>query len=174
MSTPALAHPVPAAETSGPRRYAVLGGVAVAVVIADQTTKALARESLGSGGSFRLFGGAVEIVYARNTGAAFSLLQSRGSLFVVVAILVILGIVMFYRRAIDLPVIVRVGLGLILGGAIGNLIDRIHDGYVADLIDLHWWPVFNAADSCIVSGVAALVVHSYLQDRKNRHDERAV
>jgi signal peptidase II len=172
VSSSAVTTPESATQPSASWRYAVLGGLALVVVIADQATKALARGRLGSGGSFPLLGGAVDIVYARNTGAAFSLLQSRDSLFVVVAILVIGGIVMFYRRATDLPPIVQIGLGLILGGALGNLIDRIRQGYVADLVDLHWWPVFNVADSCIVSGVAALVLQSYLQDRKNRRNER--
>jgi signal peptidase II len=141
------------------------------MVLLDQVTKALARDRYASGGSFRLFGGAVDLVYARNTGAAFSLMQSRGSVFVVVAILVIAGILVFYKRASNSPPIVQVGLGLILGGATGNLIDRVRLGYVADLIDLHWWPVFNLADSCIVVGVATLVLSSYVQDRQNRRHE---
>jgi signal peptidase II len=68
--------------------------------------------------------------------------------------------VLYYRRVAAGPALLRIGLSLVLGGAIGNLIDRVRLGYVVDFIDLRWWPVFNVADSAIVVGVAALVLRS--------------
>ena len=74
-------------------------------------------------------------------------------MLVLVAVAVSLGIVMYYRRVAQSPALVRLALGLILGGAIGNLIDRVRLGYVVDFIDLRWWPVFNVADLGIVGGL---------------------
>ena len=61
--------------------------------------------------------------------------------------------------------LVRVAFGAIVGGAVGNIVDRIHHGYVVDFIDLRWWPVFNIADSCITVGVALLVLSSIGRER---------
>jgi signal peptidase II len=63
---------------------------------------------------------------------------------------------------------ISIAFGAIAGGAIGNVIDRFHYGYVVDFIDFRWWPVFNAADSCITLGVFALIVTTFLSDRAAR------
>jgi signal peptidase II len=83
-------------------------------------------------------------------------------IFALVALVVSAGIILYYRRVAAGPLLLRVGLALVLGGAVGNLIDRIRLGYVVDFIDLRWWPVFNAADSAVVIGVATLVLQSFL------------
>jgi signal peptidase II len=145
------------------RHYALLVAVAVLVILADQVTKAAVKRSLGGGETISLLGGGVVLEYARNTGAAFSLFRAGGLPLAIVAIVVSAGILIYYRRTSTAPLLVRIALGLILGGAIGNLTDRIRLGYVVDFIDLRWWPVFNVADSCIVVGVALLVVHSFVQ-----------
>lgn len=150
------------AATSYRWAYTLLLGVATAVIVADQLSKAVVSNDLGRGRVIQLAGGRVFLDYTRNTGAAFSILKAGGGLFLVLAVVVSISIVAFYRRLASSPLPVRIGLGLVLGGAIGNLIDRVRLGYVVDFIDLRWWPVFNVADSAIVVGVALLIVTSFL------------
>jgi signal peptidase II len=146
------------------RHYALLGIVAATVFATDQLTKLLVSHQFKNGSTLPLLGGVVQLEYARNTGAAFSLFQADGVVLAVVAIAVSVGILVYYRRTSGGPLLVRCALGLVLGGAMGNLVDRIRLGFVVDFIDLHWWPVFNVADSCIVVGVALLVLQSFLQE----------
>ncbi len=147
--------------------YARLASVVAVVIVLDQASKLIITGRLNNA-HVELFGGAVTLVNARNTGAAFSIFRSGGALFTVVAILVCAVILVYYRRATNSPPVVRIALGLVLGGAIGNLIDRVRLGYVVDFVDLHWWPVFNLADSAIVVGVALLAVMSLSTSNSNK------
>lgn len=141
-----------------PARYALVLVIALAVIVLDQATKVAVAHTLAGRAPVALAGGLIYLDYTRNTGAAFSLLQAHGSLFVVVAVVVSLAIVLSYRRIAGTSTLTRIALGLVLGGALGNLIDRVRLGYVVDFIDLRWWPVFNLADSAIVIGVILLVL----------------
>lgn len=162
-----MAEPVP--RPSGSPRYVDLVGVSLAVVILDQAVKALVTSRLEGRAPISLFGGAVFLEYARNTGAAFSLLPGGGVIFALVAVLVSVGILVIFGRLAHPSVLIRLGMALLLGGALGNLIDRVKLGYVVDFIDLRWWPVFNLADSAVVIGVALLVLNSALTpDRGSR------
>jgi signal peptidase II len=154
--------------TSAPVRYAFLFAVAAAVLAVDQICKALVTSGLGGGAIVDLLGGLIRLDYTRNSGAAFGLYQGGGALLAAIAIGVSGVIVFSYRRLSRSPWIVRAALGLILGGAIGNLVDRVRLGYVVDYIDLRWWPVFNLADSAIVVGVALLALHSALTPATDR------
>jgi signal peptidase II len=157
----------PLIRRHGPfRLYVVALALASGTLAADQMTKALVESKLSDGRTVELLGGHVRLVYARNTGAAFSLLQSGGWFFAAIAVLVCAGILMYLRSTKDASLVTVVGLGLILGGAIGNLTDRIRHGFVVDFIDLRWWPVFNLADSAIVVGVAILILRSSLRTHK--------
>jgi signal peptidase II len=129
--------------------------LAVLVFVADRLTKLLVqRMALGS--SLPLLGGAVSIDHAQNTGAAFSVGLGLGNLFLVFALAAAVGIVIVYRRLPPGDLWMRAALGMVLGGALGNALDRVLYGSVTDFIDLHWWPVFNVADSSIV--VAAVIL----------------
>jgi signal peptidase II len=110
----------------------------------------------------------VRLDYTLNTGAAFGILRTRGILFALVAIVVSVGIVVYYRAVAASPVLVRTALALVLGGAIGNLVDRIRLGYVVDFVDLRWWPVFNVADSSIVIGVCLLIGYAVFSPASRR------
>jgi signal peptidase II len=94
--------------------------------------------------------------YVTNTGAAFGLFPSHGYIFVVVAVIVAVAIAIYYWHMPEGQVLVKISLGLQLGGAVGNLIDRLLYGHVVDFIDFKLWPVFNLADTSIVLGVALL------------------
>lgn len=99
----------------------------------------------------------LNLVYTQNTGVAFGLFQNMPALFTATSILITAGAI--YAYAVHLPNRVRwvqVSMGLILGGGIGNIIDRLRLGSVVDFISVGWWPVFNLADSAIAVGVSAL------------------
>jgi signal peptidase II len=142
--------------------YIFLLAVAGSIVIFDQVTKALVIEKLTHGREQDLLGGAVRLVYSTNTGAAFSMFSSGGSLFIGVAVIAIVGIVWYLPRLPATAVIARFAFSSILAGAAGNLIDRIRLGHVIDFIDLGWWPVFNLADSALVIGVSLLIVIGFV------------
>jgi signal peptidase II len=129
--------------------------VAAAVIAADQLTKRVVAASIRPGQVRHLIPG-VELVHVRNTGVAFSLLAGGGALVVVVTIaaLVLLAgylLIRPTRRLLWLPT------GLLIGGALGNLINRLLDGAVTDFIKLPDWPAFNVADIAITIGVVVLV-----------------
>jgi len=101
--------------------------------------------------------GIFDIHHVHNTGAAFGMLPAGGLLFVAVAVAVLAGLFVSYPRVRAADRLTRVSLGLIAGGTLGNLVDRLRFGYVVDFIDFRWWPVFNLADSAICIGVALLM-----------------
>ncbi len=100
----------------------------------------------------------VSLTYVTNTGAAFGLFPQLGSLYIVLVPAIVVALLVFYRRFALSSWLMRVSLGLQLGGALGNLIDRVRLGHVIDFIDFKVWPVFNVADSCVVVGVVILAI----------------
>lgn len=149
------------------RGFAFLG-LAGLVVVLDQLTKRLAEDRLGrtSVRSVPLpaVGDYLRFTYVENRGAAFGLLQDQTAFFVFVGVLVVGVIAASYRYLPRSGFRLHLALGLQLGGALGNLIDRIRQGYVVDFVDFgyhsNWWPVFNVADSAIVVGVALLALNA--------------
>jgi signal peptidase II len=109
--------------------------------------------------SISLVGELLRLTYVSNRGAAFGILQNQSILFVIVGIAVIGAILVSYRYFPKMSLLLNIALGLQLGGAIGNLMDRIRLGYVVDFVDVAIWPVFNVADSAIVVGVGVLAFH---------------
>lgn len=141
------------------RREILLVLIALVVVIADQTTKQLAVQYLRDGHTLHLIGDILRLRYTTNTGAAFGLFQDQGSILALIALIVVGVILFYYRRLPGQMLLVRISLGFQLGGAIGNLIDRLHYGQVVDFIEFVLWPIFNLADVAIVLGVALLAYH---------------
>jgi len=129
--------------------------IAVSIVIIDQITKAMAATKLASVISLPVIGKIVSLTLVKNTGAAFGLFRYQTTVFIFISIIAV-AFVIFYlvkkKAGFYLP------FALILGGAVGNLIDRLRFGYVIDFIDLHFWPVFNVADSCITAGSILLFI----------------
>ncbi|MEH0937593.1 signal peptidase II [Micromonospora psammae] len=159
------------AEPGGgtPRRRAVvvLGGIALVGLLADLLTKHLALLALDDREPVRLLGGAVYLTLTRNSGAAWSIGSDHTWIFPLITIGVVGWIVWMAVRLRSLPW--AISLGLVLGGALGNLVDRIFRapghfvGHVVDMVSLfdpygQVWPVFNLADSCLVSGVLLAVL----------------
>ena len=142
----------------------ILLAVAVAVVAADQVTKSLVVAHLPLGQSMDLtpwLSPAFQLTHITNTGIVFGLLPGLGDLFVVIAVAVVAMLVLYYRHLPPGQIPIRIALGLQLGGALGNLVDRLARGSVVDFIDLNFWPlekwaIFNLADASIVSGAVLL------------------
>jgi signal peptidase II len=140
-------------------------GFALVTILLDQWTKALASEHLVYRVPERITGW-FDLMLAHNTGAAFSFLASSGGwqrwFFVAIAVVVSVVIAMWILRLQRGAWWLVLGLGGILGGGIGNLIDRLQHGYVVDFLSLHYrdwyWPAFNLADSAIVMGVGFLLL----------------
>jgi signal peptidase II len=155
------------------RALAALGLTAAAVVVADQLTKAAVVGALGVGERAEVIGDLVVLWHIRNTGAAFSLFQFEGSLVLFYAVHVVaLGMVAWFHRSFrGRSAWLQVVLGLLLGGSIGNLIDRIRQGYVTDFISVGIgdvrFPTWNIADAGITVGIVLLV--GYLLFLEPRH-----
>jgi signal peptidase II len=129
--------------------------VAVAVVVADQITKAIVRSEIARFDEVDLFLG-IKLIHTRNTGVAFSMFSGGGTVVVVIALIALAALVAFFvvnihRRLVWLPT------GLLIGGAAGNLIDRVRIGAVTDFVKFPHFPAFNVADMCITFGVLALL-----------------
>lgn len=150
----------PATKPAGlfSRRTLTFAATALTVVGLDRWTKNLATEHLLDSGvrSVPVIGEYIRFTYVENRGAAFGVLQNQTAFFVLVGLVVISVIVASYRYIPEPSWLLNICLGLQMGGAVGNLIDRIQVGYVVDFIDLTFWPVFNIADSAICIGVAGL------------------
>jgi len=141
--------------------------IVAGIVVVDQATKALVRAQLPLHESITVIPGFFDLTHVRNTGAAFGMLNSvnfayKPAIMVVVAVIALAAVASY---ALTLPAtqrIARVGLALILGGAIGNLIDRATMGYVLDFVDVYWRGVhfwaFNVADSAITVGVVLMLL----------------
>lgn len=160
------------------RNWLILFGVAALTLVADRVTKMIVTSNLTLYETWDppVVDRLASITYTTNTGAAFGLFPDQGAFFVLVAFAVIAAIILYYRHLPDGYVMARVALGLMLAGALGNLIDRLRQGYVVDFIDfnfwpLHNWPVWNLADSSIVVGVGLLAITMLLEDAKDQDDK---
>lgn len=146
--------------------------IAAVVIAIDQYTKALVRAHLPLNVSWNPIAWLdpiVTLTHVQNTGAAFGLLPQFGGMFIIIAIVVVLLIILFYRQLAQGSFLLQVAFGLQLGGALGNLCDRLARGYVTDFVDLRWWPVFNVADSAIVVGTILLTYYVlFIEGAKER------
>jgi len=161
-----------APQTRGTTELLALGLTAIAILLADQLTKALIVATIDVNHSVRVVGELVILWHVQNRGASFSLFQDASALFYVVTLVAFVMIAYFHRSLIGRGAWLHVVLGVILGGILGNLVDRLRLGYVTDFVsvgvgDLRW-PAFNVADASIVVGVLTLVAWLTLLDPKRR------
>jgi signal peptidase II len=146
-------------------RSAVCAAALTAAVVAvDQGTKALVRAHVERGSSDGIFPG-LELVHVRNRGVAFGLFPGGGAVLVAVGVAAVVALLAFFATHSRRP-LVWLPTGLLLGGAAGNLIDRLRDGFVTDFLHLPLWPTFNLADTCITVGVLSLL---YVLEGPPRH-----
>jgi signal peptidase II len=161
--------PVLAAErtfAAGPAQWLSLLLVAAAAVAADQVTKQLVARTLALGDSVEL-AGPLSIHHVHNSGIAFGLFSSATSIVIALTGIAVGCLVLFFARSGRRHPLLPVALGLVLGGSVSNLLDRVRLGYVTDFLDFAYWPSFNLADSFIVVGVGLLFLSFVAADRSS-------
>jgi len=139
------------------RPIASAAAVAAVVLTADQVTKLLVRDSIAQGDRRTLIGGVLWLVREQNSGVAFSLLTGSEAGVIVLTLAIVAAVLAFFARE-RRRAWIWLACGLIVGGALGNLIDRVHEGSVTDFIKLPHWPAFNVADAAITLGVLTLIL----------------
>lgn len=153
--------------------YWSLFAVAGIVVLLDQITKYYVRANLAYGdiwSPWPWLAPYARIVHWRNTGAAFGMFQSMGGVFRILAIIVSLAILYYYPKVSREDWPLRLAMGLQMGGALGNLIDRLTIGSVTDFISVGNFAVFNIADACISLGVGILILGMWIKERQEAKD----
>ncbi len=161
--------PIPGASRSlaaGVGQWVGLGLVALAAAGADQLTKSFVAGRLTLGDAVEI-AGPFAIHHVRNTGIAFGLFSDSTSIVIVLTAVAIGAMVAFFARSGRRHPLLPVAVGLVLGGSISNLVDRLRLGYVTDFLDLDYWPAFNLADTFIVVGVGVLFVSFVAADRSS-------
>lgn len=153
------------------RRDLLFFSTAAVVLALDQLTKHLVRAALEEGEAFPE-SWPVRFVHVTNTGAAFGILQEQNAFLVITTVIGVLAILLYYWYPPFEHAIMTAAVGMILGGAIGNLSDRLRLGEVTDFIDFPHYPAFNVADSSIVVGAAALVILFLLRRPGGAHQQR--
>jgi signal peptidase II len=144
-----------------------LAAVAGAAVAADQVTKWIVSSSLSLGESVDVVG-PLTIHHVKNSGIAFGLFPTATAAVIVLTGVAVTWMLVFFARSGGRHPILPVALGLLLGGSVSNLADRVRLGHVTDFLDFRFWPAFNLADSFIVAGVAVLIGALLLADREPR------
>jgi len=153
--------------------------IVVAIVTLDQVTKVLVARMLALHESIPVIESFFHLTHERNTGAAFSLLAEtpawfRQPFFLIVTVIAIVALGLFLRQIEDPSRFVVIAVAAILGGAVGNLIDRVLHGEVVDFLLFHWrgyyWPAFNVADTCITLGVIGLLWSSLQEHRMEKRN----
>ena len=147
---------VPTTTFTRGARWAFAGLVVLLALALDQGTKALVRSALVPGEQREVLG-PLSLVEVHNHGVAFGFLGGGGWPVLAVTLVALALLLGYFARRAERPLL-WLPTGLVLGGALGNLVDRIHQGYVTDFIHFPHWPAFNVADVCITCGVVALVL----------------
>jgi signal peptidase II len=138
---------------------------AVLVIAADQYTKHLVATTFQPDESRIVIPHVLWLTYVQNTHGAFGLFGSHPWLLIAMAVAVLAVFWLSFRETAAQSRLVRVAFGGIVGGAVGNIVDRVQHQHVVDFIDLRWWPVFNVADSCITIGVLLLILTTLVRER---------
>ena len=166
-SSPDALTPISVAERwlgAGVWQWLSFALVVVSAFGADQLTKWLVTSRLELGSSVSI-AGSLKISHVRNSGIAFGLFSQATSLVIVLTSAVVLWMVFFFAHSGARHPLLPAALGLVVGGSVSNLFDRVTNGYVTDFIDFGFWPSFNLADLFIVLGVAVLIFFLIAPDR---------
>ncbi len=172
-STDALT-PISVAERSlraGPMQWLGLAAIGLAAVAADQLTKHIVTGHLALDDGIHIIG-PFWIHHVQNSGIAFGLFASATSVVIVLTGIAVAWMLLFFARSGARHPVLPVALGLVIGGSVSNLLDRVRLGYVTDFIDLRYWPAFNLADSFIVVGVVILLSTLLAAERMPRNRGR--
>lgn len=157
MPTIEVTKPTATTPTAPRLRRLLFFAAALTVLALDQASKELVRTFMDRGEAWPN-GWPVRLHYVTNTGAAFGILKDQTGFLIVTTLIGLAAIYLYYRYPPFEHLSAPVAIGMMLGGAIGNLLDRLRLGRVTDFIDFPVWPSFNVADSCIVIGIAILLL----------------
>jgi signal peptidase II len=166
--------PISVAERSlaaGTWQWAGLVLVAVAAVLADQVTKHIVTSTLSLDDSVHVVG-PLSIHHVQNSGIAFGLFSSATAVVTVVTSVAVIWMIWFFARSGGRHPVLPAALGLLIGGSLSNLVDRVRLGHVTDFIDFRYWPAFNLADSFICIGVVILLAALFAADRTPKPPQR--
>ena len=140
----------------------IIWGLVIIVLVLDQVSKFLILRLLNPNESLEIIKNIFCLTLVHNSGAAFGIFKNQTFFFILVSILAVVAIAVYIKKRQNLqkrPLLLRdLALGLILGGALGNLVDRLRFGHVVDFLDFKIWPVFNIADSAITIGAFLLII----------------
>jgi signal peptidase II len=169
MAVDAVASGKAGTESPSTRRWVAFGAIAAGIVVADQLTKALVAAAFPIGTTTDVVGDLVRIAPGANSGAIFGLFHDQAWLFGILSLGVLALIVYYHAQSADAGPVMTLALGLLLGGAVGNLIDRFRFGYVLDFVDIGIasvrWYTFNVADAAISTSIVLLVLTAFLGPR---------
>lgn len=140
------------------KKYIFIFSTASFIVLLDQITKFLIKQNFQLNQSSSIIKNVLHLTYITNTGSAFGLFKGFNLFFILFSIIVIVVILYNLKNIKENQKLIQFAVGLLLGGTIGNLMDRILYGFVIDFIDFRVWPVFNAADSAVTISVILLIV----------------
>jgi signal peptidase II len=147
-------------------QWVSLVAVALAALGADQLTKAIVTSELGLNEEAHVVG-AFSIHHVQNSGIAFGFFASATSLVILLTGIAVIWMIYFFARSGSRHTVLPVALGLVIGGSVSNLVDRVRLGHVTDFLDFTYWPAFNLADTFIVVGVAVLLLALVASDRSS-------
>lgn len=140
-------------------KYITIFSTALIIVLIDQITKFLVRANLQLKESVPVISNIFHLTYIHNFGAGFGILQQQQWILVFISVVVV-GIILYnLDRVKDKEILLQFLVGFILGGTIGNMVDRISYGFVKDFLDFRIWPIFNVADSFVTIGVIGLIIY---------------
>ncbi|MBP7212697.1 MAG: signal peptidase II [Anaerolineaceae bacterium] len=151
----------------------MLLGIVGLLIALDQWSKALVRDQIALGSEvypIPFLAPFFRFTYWKNTGAAFGIFQNANLPLLILSILIAGALIWLYFKSEDEPLIFRISLAMMLGGAIGNMIDRISFGFVTDFIAVGRFPVFNIADSAVTVGVGIMLITMLIHERKTKSE----
>ena len=141
------------------RKYHVVFSTALIIILIDQLSKFFVRNNFQLNQPIPIINNIFHLTYIQNTGAGFGILKAQTLILIFVSIAVI-GIIFYnFDKIKNKEILLQVLVGFVLGGTIGNLIDRLAYGYVIDFLDFRIWPIFNFADAFVSIGVTGLIVY---------------
>ena len=145
--------------------------LALGLIALDQASKWAVMTKMDRGESIPLIDNIFHLTYLWNPGAAFSIFPNRTIFFIIISSVVVVGIILFASRIPKGHLLLKTGLAFQLGGAVGNLLDRLRFGHVIDFFDFRVWPVFNIADMAIFTGVGILIFELIRSERAGKTDD---
>ncbi|MEW5693414.1 MAG: signal peptidase II [Candidatus Hydrogenedentota bacterium] len=144
----------------------------ILIMSLDQLTKRVAENTLFFNESFEILGNYIRLSYVENTGAAFGILKDKKIILISISIIAVIWIIWYYLKTTEIDIVEMGAMAIIIGGALGNLYDRIFRGYVVDFFDVginsYRWPAFNIADISISLSICIWIVYSVYKDIKKK------